>query len=269
MCPNCRAFINISDRVCPYCGVQLGPRVVDVRRSEVASSFLPRLTTATLVILFLNLAFFLLEIGVQAAVGGGVNLLHIRIDLGFSFGPYNFGGQWWRLITAGFLHEGLLHIAMNSYALLILVTEADQFYGTSRFIVAYVFSTLTGFLLSCLLHPQAASLGASAAAFGLMGLMLAMTVGKRVHPLAHLVRAQYTQWLVFGLALSFWGSTDWAAHIGGFLGGFFVGLVAGLPTLPGSPRENFWKTAAGFAVALTVYCFYRDFIWVMHAARGR
>jgi rhomboid protease GluP len=196
--------------------------------------------------------------------------MHVRVDLGASYGPYVFGGQWWRLITAGFLHEGIVHIAMNSYALLILVTESDQFYGTNRLIVAYVFSTLTGFGLSCLLHPAQPSLGASAPAFGLMGLMLAMTVGRRTHPLAHLVKAQYTQWLIFGLVLSFMPGfqVDWAAHIGGLIGGFVVGLLAGLPGLPGSARENFWRVAAGFAVALTLYCFYKDFLFVVHATRG-
>lgn len=266
MCPNCRAFITTADRVCPYCEVQLGPRVADLRGSQTAQLFVPRLNSVSLAILTINLIWFLIEVFTQSALGQGINVFHVNLDLGFSYAPYIFHGQWWRLVTAGFLHEGLLHIAMNSYALLILVSEADQFYGTSRFIVGYIFTIVTGYVLSCTLHPQVASLGASGAIFGLIGMMLAVTVGRRTHPLAHLVRMQYTQWLVFGIVLSFWGNdTDWAAHIGGAIGGFLFGLIAGLPSLPGSPRESFWRAAAACTVALTLYCFYRDFAWVMQA----
>jgi rhomboid protease GluP len=267
MCPNCRAFITTSDRVCPYCGVQLGPRVVDVRASEVASSFLPRANTTAIIVLVINVAFYLLEIILSSGSGRGLNIDSISgraiLLLGCKWGPSIAGGEWWRLITAGFLHGGILHILMNSYALFILVTEVEQFYGTSRFIVAYIFSTFTGFLASYLFSPMSPSLGASAAAYGLIGIMLAMTIGHRTHPLAHLVRAQYMQWLIFGIIMSVWGShIDLSAHIGGFAGGFAVGLVAGLPGLPGSPRENFWRMAAGFAVALTLYCFYKDFLFL-------
>lgn len=220
--------------------------------------------------LLINVLWFLLEVALGWAAGAGVSIMTVRIDPGFSFGPYVFGGQWWRLITAGFLHGGLMHIAFNSYALLILVTQSDQFYGTARLIVAYVFSTFTGFLLTCILQPHVASLGASASAFGLIGLMLAMTVGRRVHPLAHLVRAQYTQWLIFGLVMSFLpgAGINWMGHIGGLLGGFVIGLVAGLPGLPGSPREQFWKAAAAVTVVITVYAWYRDFVWIARALHG-
>ena len=111
-------------------------------------------------------------------------------------------GQWWRLITAGFFHGGWLHILMNSWSLFILVTEVEQFYGTSRLIVAYVVSTFTGFLLACMLS-RSPILGASCAAFGLMGVMLAMGIGQRADPLTQAVRQHYGQWLVFGLVLSF------------------------------------------------------------------
>jgi rhomboid protease GluP len=265
MCPNCRAFINMSDRVCPYCGVQLGPRVADLRGSQVASSFLPRLTTTSMIVLIINVVWYILEIVMGWATGHGLQLDNVSIDLGLSWGPYVLvGGQWWRLVTAGFLHGGIFHLLMNSYALIILVTEVEQFYGTNRFIVAYIFSTICGFLSSCLIHPRTPSLGASAAAYGLIGIMLAMTVGRRTHPLAHLVKAQYSQWLIFGIILSVMpgGRIDLAAHIGGFAGGFVIGLIAGLPSLPGSPRENFWRIAAGFTLALTLYCFYKDFIFV-------
>src|SRR5579875_2339595 len=54
MCPNCRAFITIKDRVCPYCGVQLGPRAVDMRASQVAASLLPTANLTSLIVLVIN-----------------------------------------------------------------------------------------------------------------------------------------------------------------------------------------------------------------------
>ncbi|HEX4773457.1 MAG TPA: hypothetical protein VH351_21680, partial [Bryobacteraceae bacterium] len=72
MCPNCRAFITITDRVCPYCNVQLGPRVVDTRASQLVASFLPRANLTSIVILSLNCFFFLIELifNMKYGVGG-------------------------------------------------------------------------------------------------------------------------------------------------------------------------------------------------------
>jgi rhomboid protease GluP len=264
MCPNCRAFITISDRVCPYCDAQLGPRAVDLRpSSQLAASFMPRANLTSIVILSLNCFFFLIELIFSMKFGGGGfdipgGILHL---LGAKFSPDIFlGHQWWRLITAGFLHGGLLHIAFNSYALFILVTEVEQFYGTARLIVAYVFSTITGFLLSALMS-SALSTGASAAAFGLIGIMLALGVRRRNDPLVQLIRQQYMQWIIFSVVLTvFSRGIDIWAHAGGFVGGFLVGVIAGLPGLPGSPSERFWKFAAGAALLITALAFLLDFV---------
>jgi rhomboid protease GluP len=266
MCPNCRAFITISDRVCPYCGAQLGPRAIDLRASQFAASLLPRANLTSIIVLIINCAFFLAEIVLNSQLAraglfeGGMNInTGIAILLGAKEGQLIYAGQWWRLITAGFLHGGLVHLAMNSYALFILVSEVEQFYGTSRLIVAYVASTFTGFLFSFLRSPMTPSLGASAAAFGLIGIMLAMTLRRRSDPLVQLVRAQYGQWLIFSLVLSLLPGVDLAAHIGGAVGGVFVGFVAGLPGIPNSPRESLWKALAGIALAITLYAFVQDY----------
>ena len=246
MCPNCRAFITITDRVCPYCDAQLGPRAVDMRATQLAASFLPRANLTAIIILVINAAFFLADMAFD----------HRLSQLGVSYTPLLQRGQWWRLITAGFLHGGFLHIAMNSWSLFILVTEVEQFYGTSRLLVAYVFSTITGFYCAAIFSPRSPTLGASAAAFGLMGVMLAMGLRNRADPLSQAVRSHYGQWLVFGLVMSFGGGISMSAHIGGLIGGFLTGLVAGRPGLPNSSREMFWKGAAAAAVLLTAYAWY-------------
>lgn len=261
MCPNCRAFITINDRVCPYCDAALGPRAVDMRAQAFAASFLPRANLTSIIVLAINFAFFLLELAF------GHSLINPEYHLGDASRQAVFGfHQWWRLITAGFFHGGWLHILMNSWSLFILVTEVEQFYGTNRFIVAYVFSTATGFLTACYLTPYPI-VGASCAAFGLMGIMLAMGIGQRADPLTQAVRSHYGQWIVFGLVMSLGGGISMSGHIGGLVGGFIVGIVAGRPGLPGSARETLWKYVAVLAIATVLLSFYFDFAFVSRALR--
>ncbi len=256
MCPNCRAFITITDRVCPYCGAQLGPRAVDMRASQFVSSFLPRANLTAILILTINVAFYLLEmaLGKSTQISGQTAIL-----MGAKYAPLIYAGQTWRLLTAGFLHGGFLHIFMNSWSLWILVTEVEQFYGTSRLVFAYIFSTITGFVCSLYWSPGSLSLGASAACFGMFGIMLAMGFRHRSDPLARAVRAHYGQWFIIGIVLSLVPGIDIAAHIGGFLGGLLVGALAGLPGLPNTPRETLWRVLAGVALAYTAYAWLQDF----------
>ncbi|MBV8113826.1 MAG: rhomboid family intramembrane serine protease [Silvibacterium sp.] len=261
MCPNCRAFVTISDRVCPYCNVQLGPRAIDMRASQFAASFVPRANLTSVVILVINIAFYLAEVGVSYKMTHSTSISgQVAVLFGAKYTPLILSGQWWRLITAGFLHGGLWHILMNGWALWILVTEVEQFYGTSRLLFAYIFSTFTGFLCSLMWSPHSLSLGASAACFGLFGIMLAMGFRQRADPLTQAVRAHYGQWLIMGLVLSLIPGVDLAAHVGGFIGGFLVGVVAGLPGLPGTSRETVWRVLAGIAVAITLFAFALDFL---------
>lgn len=261
MCPNCRAFITITDRVCPYCGAQLGPRAIDIRGSQLAASLLPRANLTSIIVLIINVTFFLIELveshKLANSAWGSLNST-IALYLGMEYPPAIHQGQWWRLITAGFLHAGFWHIAINSWSLFILVTEVEQFYGTSRFIVAYVFSTMTGFWLAYFFGSV--SLGASAAAFGLFGIMLAMSLRHRSDPLAQAIRAHYGQWLILGLVLSFMPGVSLSAHVGGLVGGFIVGAIAGLPGLPNTPREFVWKLLAVLAIVITIWAFWQDFV---------
>jgi len=268
MCPNCRAFITITDRVCPYCGAQLGPRAIDLRGSNLAASFLPRANLSSAVVLIINIAFYLAELIVSYRFGHVAfgSLSPVAEDLlGIEFPGAIHQGEWWRLITAGFLHGGLIHILMNSWSLFILVTEVEQFYGTSRLIVAYVVSTFLGFYFAYRVGTPA--LGASAAAFGMFGIMLAMGLRERANPLVQAIRAHYGQWLVIGLVLSLAPGISLAAHVGGLLGGFVIGAAGGLPGFPNAPREVVWKVLAVAAILLVVYAFSLDFAFFSRELR--
>src|ERR1700677_2614651 len=129
-------------------------------------------------------------------------------------------GQWWRLVTAGFLHSGILHILMNSWVLFDLGAEVETLYGTSRLIIFYFVSTVTGFAASSRIGGHL-SVGSSAGIFGLIGAMLAFGFTDR-SALGRQVKALYTRWVIYGLVLSFIPGVDIWAHIGGGLGGFAV-----------------------------------------------
>jgi rhomboid protease GluP len=227
----------------------------------MAASLLPRANLTSIIVLIINATLFLIELIVSHRFSntpfGQLNPT-AALYLGAEYPPAIHAGQWWRLITAGFLHGGFWHIAVNSWSLFILVTEVEQFYGTSRFIVAYILSTFTGFALAYIFSSF--SLGASAGAFGLFGIMLAMGVHHRSDPLALAVRAHYGQWLILGLVLSFMPGVSLSAHVGGLAGGFLTGVVAGLPGLPNTPRELFWRIMAGVAIAITLYAFWQDYL---------
>lgn len=231
-----------------------------MRSTQLAASLLPRANLTSIILLIINVTFFLIELIVSNRVFnfpfGQLNPA-VALILGGESPNAVRSGEWWRLITSGFLHAGFWHIAVNSWSLFILVTEVEQFYGTSRFIVAYICSTIAGFWLAYTFSSPA--VGASAGAFGLFGIMLAIGVHNRADPLAQAVRAHYGQWVILGLVLSFMPGVSLSAHLGGLTGGFLVGLLAGLPGLPKTGRELTWRVLAGIAVVVTIYAFWQDY----------
>jgi rhomboid protease GluP len=162
-------------------------------------------------------------------------------------------GQWWRLITAGFLHGGIMHILMNSWVLFDLGAEVEQIYGTSRLIVFYFVSTITGFWASSHLGFHA-SVGASAGIFGLIGAMLAFGVTDK-SSLGSAVKSLYMRWVIYGLVLSFIPGVDFWAHIGGLAGGFVAGFLASTPRARLMWKEPLMRALAGVSLAVTALAF--------------
>src|SRR5204862_5042503 len=146
-------------------------------------------------------------------------------------------GQWWRLVTAGFLHGGLMHILMNSWALFDLGASVEEAYGTSRMLAIYFISNVAGFYVSALWNPRADSVGASAALFGLLGAMIALGM-RGPSSMGDAMRGMYVRWAVFMLFISLFGRIDMAAHVGGLAGGFGVAFLAGQPKLTNTWTER-------------------------------
>jgi rhomboid protease GluP len=267
MCPNCRAFITVDDKICPYCELKLGARAIDLRSpSNVLGGLIPQARFTTMMILLINAGLFLATVLYNSRATGrfGLDLdSETLLDFGAKSGRAIFVyGQWWRLITAGFLHGGLFHILMNSWVLFDLGVAVEVAYGTSRYLVIYFISTITGYLASCWWAPGALSIGASAGIFGLIGAMIALGVRDRSSQ-GTAIRNMYLRWAVYVLLIGLLPifAIDNAAHIGGGVGGFIVGYLAGTPRFSRS-TEGFWRAAAAVAMIVTAVAFGQMFRWL-------
>jgi rhomboid protease GluP len=258
MCPNCRAFVTASDRVCPYCQAPLGARAVERRNpGEILGGLIPQARFTTVMILLINTALFLIQTFVPQS---GITSAGQSLPAGY------MDGQWWRLVTAGFLHGGVLHILMNSWVLFDLGAEVEMLYGTSRLIVFYFISTVTGFAASSHIGGGHVSVGSSAGIFGLIGAMLAFGFTDR-SSLGMQVKALYSRWVIYGLVLSFLPGIDLWAHVGGFSGGFVVGWLASTPRARMMWKEPLLKALAGICIALTLVAFGMMYMAMNESAR--
>jgi rhomboid protease GluP len=274
MCPHCRAFITINDRTCPYCGEQVGARAVDIRNAgDVIGGFVPRARFNTMLILLINSGLYAATVLYAMKAGRG-NMMDLdgqtlvefgaKVGLQYLTGFTDVHGQWWRLVTAGFLHGGLFHILMNSWVLFDLGAQVEEIYGASRMWVIYFLGSCTGYLLSAWWF-QGPSIGASAGLTGLIGAMIALGV-RHNNPMGQTIRGMYVRWavyiLIFGLIPGF--HVDNAAHIGGLIGGFCVGYIAETPGRQGTAGETMWKAASWFCIILTVVSFLKWWLWFSH-----
>jgi rhomboid protease GluP len=269
MCPQCRAFITTNDKICPYCNNEVAPKAyVRQAPTDVLGGLIPHARFTTVLILLVNTGLYLamvLHSMRTDASGGGLNLdPQTLFEFGAKYGPALQQGQWWRLITAGFLHGGLVHILMNSWVLFDLGAQTEESYGTSRYLVIYILSTITGFMASAWWSPVL-SIGSSAGIFGLIGAMIAMGVRDR-SSYGAAVRKLYIRWAIYGLILGilpFFG-IDNGAHLGGLAGGFILAYIAGLPGTS-TVVERIWQVAAGLALGITGVAFYEMIVGLMAA----
>jgi rhomboid protease GluP len=267
MCPNCRAFITTDDKVCPYCDVVVGPKAVEARNPrDLLGGLIPHAHFTTVVIVLINICIYLGTVIFSSKYNLGGTFWDLDGRTLFAFGAKSrqaiLSGQWWRFITAGFLHGGLVHIFMNSWSMLVLGSQVEMTYGTSRYLVFYIFSSVTGYVAS-FYWSDSLSVVASSGVFGLIGAMIALGV-RAGRGSGSILQSQYVMWAVINLMLGFYygGYIDNAAHVGGIAGGFGIAYIVGEPRLGRPEVERLWKVAAGLTVALVAYCFLHVYLWV-------
>jgi len=180
---------------------------------------------ATYTIIGINVIVFIL----MAINGAGIfapNAL-VHIDWGSNFSPLTLSGDWWRLITCVFLHFGIIHLAMNSYALYMAGVYLEPMLGKTKYIIAYLATGIFASLASLWWHSEAVnSAGASGAIFGLYGIFLALLFTNLI---PKQMRSSLLQsigvFVVFNLVYGVKSGIDNAAHIGGLLSGLVIGFI--------------------------------------------
>jgi rhomboid protease GluP len=168
-----------------------------------------------------NVAAFAFEVASGADLGGPDP--QEMIALGGNFGPFTCHGQAWRLVTAMFLHYGVIHIGMNMLCL-YQIRIVERILGRAEFLALYLAAGLVGGLASVVAHPLGVSAGASGAVFGMFGAFTAVMVvrRKRVDPRAwqRTMRSLGT-FFALNLALGFsQRAIDLSAHVAGLATGF-------------------------------------------------
>lgn len=187
----------------------------------------------------------------------GAGLWHapteVQLAWGANFGPATQDGGWWRLASALFMHFGLLHLALNGWALWDVGRLVERLLGPWRLMAAYLGSGLAGNLLSLVVQGNdAVSAGASGAIFGLYGALLFVLARERRRFDAHDFRWLFGAAALFAavaLGLGFFvRGIDNAAHGGGLAAGALLGALLRRP-LGGPPVSRRERAAAGAALA--------------------
>lgn len=162
------------------------------------------------------------------------------------FGPAVEAGQWWRLVTSGFLHGGLLHVGFNGYLAWALGRMLEPATDSDRFLAVWLAGLFGGSAGALLLSYDALTIGASGAVFGLMGAAMVGLRSRGINPW----NTQIGTLLILNLVFTFFGPN---ISVGGHLGGLLGGVVAGWFVFHherGAPAGNAaWVVAAALGVA--------------------
>ncbi len=186
---------------------------------------------ATLALIAANLGMFAVEVvrgGTQAILLPDPQAL---LDLGANQGLLvAVEHEWWRPLSAMFVHVGALHLVANMYSLFQVGAFAERLWGRTYFVLAYLITGLAGSFASLLYNPEHVSAGASGAIFGVFGLIVGFTFRARnlLPPDAfRSLRSGIVLTLIFNLTLAlFVPVLDNAAHLGGLLAGVLAGVTA-------------------------------------------
>jgi membrane associated rhomboid family serine protease len=227
ICPDCMHPASVGYQ-CPEC-LREARRTTPRQRFRV-TLYLGRPGSVTTLLLITNVLMFVITVGLSGGnvFSGGERFDQTLFDLGAMFPQAIAHGQYWRLVTAMFLHANLLHIAFNMYALYLFGYLIEAAFGKARFIAIYF---VTGFLASVTSYtfsdPRSLGVGASGAIFGLLGGWVAYNYRRRGSAMAsaQLRMAMFLIAINLFLGFSFAGIDNFA-HIGGLISGAVAGSLA-------------------------------------------
>jgi membrane associated rhomboid family serine protease len=196
---------------CPECS-----RQKTKVRTAVTLTSEPQLTY---VLIAINVIAWVAMLASGAPINGVGGTVYAH---GALYGPLVANGEWWRIITAGFLHAGIIHIAFNMYFLYFLGTILEPMIGRLRFALIYVVALVGGSFGALLLTPNTPTVGASGAVFGLMGAAILAMRARGVDPMQSGLGV--TLLLNLGITFLIPGISK-GGHVGGLIAGGLVGYL--------------------------------------------
>jgi rhomboid protease GluP len=230
LCPACRTLVGVTATRCHECGASLNFSLAAASKklSGLFGDYDAPVTNALFLANILMFAVTWIALASHGDLGGLRVLWGMGGEASYRLGmsspyPLFLQHQWFRLITAMFLHGGLIHIGFNMMSLMQLGPALEELYGTGRYLFLYVLTGAFGFLASAFLGHN--SLGASGALLGLVGAMLAITT-KRGGAFMRDLRARLISSVAILFMLGFSGmGLDNTAHFAGLVSGFLIGKL--------------------------------------------
>ena len=259
LCPRCHKIVSSDAETCPHCGQRkpgLWGATATIRKLGLQLNFPHLITVFCGVLYLLALA---LDPSAIFQTQGLMQILSPSLEASIKLGvtgtrPVTYG-WWWTLITAIYLHGGLLHIFFNMMWVRQLGPVVEELFGPFRLFAIFTIAGITGFIASTL-AGHAFTLGASGSIFGLLA--AAIAYGRRAG--SQLFTRQFLQWAVLLFIMGFVmpGVDNWA-HGGGFVGGYAAAYVFSRS----SEREGLGAyLAGGLCLLATVGAFVLQFIAV-------
>ena len=212
ICPDCMTFSPVGIRCPEHAGKPQGAARV-VRSVGRSSTSTPGLVTMTLI--GINVGIYLLQLAGGSSINANSGWIFLH---GALYGPAVADGDWYRLITAAFLHYGPIHLGMNMLALWWIGRPLEDYLGPVRYLLVYLVSGLAGSAGALIVNPTAVTVGASGAIFGILG---AAIVLERQH--TYVLGGSAITLLVVNLAFTF---AVPGISIGGHLGGLAGGALS-------------------------------------------
>ncbi|HUA11298.1 MAG TPA: rhomboid family intramembrane serine protease [Solirubrobacteraceae bacterium] len=244
ICPDCMTPTPVGMR-CPECASQK-TRVI---RGAAAVNRTPRVTVTLIAI---NVLVFLFEGPTAFTFGGSAG--GTLIEKGALIGSFptlpGIGvahGQWWRIVTCGFLHENFLHIGFNMWVLYVFGTMLEPAIGSLKFAVVYFVSLLASSFVALITTPHGITVGASGAIFGVMGAVVVVLYERRIPIMQSGVGWVIALNLIFSFTLP---GISWGGHLGGLAGGLLTMAALQFGDRLRSPAIGY-----GISILIAVVCF--------------
>lgn len=205
---------------------------------------------ATTLLLAINVIVF----AVMVVSGGSIMDFggETLVTFGANYGPLTLGGEYWRLVTAGFVHGGLLHIAFNMWCLWSLGQLSERLFGSWITFAVYILTGVAGAMLSVGWNPARLEVGASGAIFGIAGAILSGIKFGNVSVSSWQKRQIFSSLIFFvgfNLLFGIAPGIDNMCHLGGLISGLIFGIP--LATASASGKKSYeWATMILAALVL-------------------